>query len=120
MKESNRQKKFGRLIQQELSAIFQRDFSVPGGVMLTVTVVRSTPDLAIARIYVSVFPEAKGGETVAHLNESMKEIRHLLGRRIRQNVRHIPELEFFLDDTLQEVERMDRLFDEIKQSDPDA
>lgn len=114
MKESNRQKKFGRLIQQELSSIFQRDFEVPPGVMLTVTVVRSTPDLAIARIYISVFPDAKAAEVIQHLTDSSREIRHLLGRRIRQNVRHIPELEFFLDDTLQEVERMDKLFDEIK------
>lgn len=115
MKESNRQKKFGRLVQQELSSIFQRDFEVPGGVMLTVTVVRSTPDLGIARIYISVFPEAKGAETIDFLNENAKEVRYQLGRRIRRNVRHIPELEFFLDDTLQEVDRMEQLFEDIKE-----
>lgn len=120
MKESNRQKKFGRLVKEELSSIFQREMPIPGGVMVTVTVVRSTPDLGIARVYISVFPDAKGPETIDYLNKNTKEARGYLGRRIRQSVRHIPELEFFLDDTLQEVERMDGLFDQIKDPGTDA
>lgn len=118
MKESNRQKKFSKVILQEMSEIFQREVQVPGNPMLTVTVVRATPDLGIARIYISVFPEAQSKDVETHLNEVNKEIRHLLARRIRKQVRHIPELEFFIDDTMAEVKHMDGLFDQIKLDKP--
>ncbi len=117
MKESNRQKKFGKLIMKEISEILQRDFKVPNAPMLTVTVVRATPDLAIARVYISVFPDAQGPPAIEYLTENQWEVRRYLGQRIRQQVRHIPELEFFLDDTPQVVERMDELFDQIKNKD---
>lgn len=116
MKESNRQRKFARVIQKEMSEIFQKEISIPGSPMVTVTVVRATPDLRIVRVYTSVFPDAQGPETVAYLRETVRETRHLLAQRIRKQVRYIPDLEFFLDDTLQEVEKMDRLFDQIKPS----
>lgn len=120
MKESNRQKKFGKLIQKEIGEMLQREISIPGGPMLTATVVRATPDLAIARIYISVFPDNKGPEALESLEEQKWEIRHQLARRIRHQVRQIPELEFFLDDTAQEVSRMDDLFKQIKGDDNEA
>lgn len=113
MKESNRQKKMGKLILKEMSELFQRDFSISNGAMMTIHVVRVTGDLGIARLYISVFPDAKGQETIDFLMSSKQEIRHLLGRRIRQQVRHIPELQFYLDDTLQEVEQMGELLTSV-------
>ena len=109
MKESNRQKKMGRLILKEMSELFQRDFPLTNGAMMTIHVVRVTTDLAIARLYISVFPDGKGQETIDYLLENKGEIRHLLGRRIRKQVRHIPELQFYLDDTLQEAEHIGEL-----------
>jgi ribosome-binding factor A len=113
MNESNRQKKFGRLIQKEISEILQREVKVQGEPMLTVTVVRGTPDLKSARIYISVFPDGKGQAAVDELNERIWEVRNALGRRVRQQLRFVPEVQFFLDDTLQEVAYMDRLFSKI-------
>lgn len=113
MLESNRQKKFSKLILKELSEIFQREVQVPDAPMLTVTVVRSTPDLGIARAYISVFPDEKAPGALSFLEENNREIRQLLARRIRKQVRHIPELEFFIDDTLNEVAHMDDLFDKL-------
>lgn len=113
MKESNRQKKMGRLIQKEMGELLQRDFRVSNGAMLTIHVVRVTADLGIARIYVSVFPDNKGQETVDYLLENKHEIRQLLARRIKNVVRHVPELQYYLDDTLQTVEHMDRLLGNV-------
>lgn len=114
MKESNRQKKFGKMLQKELSEIFQREVLLEGSPMLTVTVVRASPDLRMARIFISVFPDGRGEAALEEVTERYKEIRGLLGGRLRQQVRYIPELQFFLDDTMQEVERMDNLFGSIK------
>lgn len=119
MQESNRQKKFARVIQKEIGDILQREITVEGAQMLTVTVVRSTPDLRIARVYISVFPDKAGEAAVEALREDVKHIRHLLAQRIRQQVRHIPELQFYLDDTAREVEHMDQLFDQLHQEDGD-
>lgn len=99
----------GKLILKEMSELLQRDFPITNGAMLTIHQVRATGDLGIARLYISVFPDAKGQETIDFLMESKGEIRHLLARRIRQQVRHIPELQFYLDDTLVEVEKMGNL-----------
>jgi|JI10StandDraft_1071094.scaffolds.fasta_scaffold351909_2 ribosome-binding factor A len=114
MKESNRQKKFGKLIQKELSDVLQRDVQVEGNPMLTVTVVRGTPDLKIARIYISVFPDEKGPAALAELQTRMREVRHILGGRLRHQLRDIPEIQFYLDDTMQAVAHMDRLFGGLK------
>ncbi len=111
--ESNRQKKMGKLLLKEMSELFQRDFTISNGAMMTIHVVRVTSDLGIAKLYISVFPDSKGGETMEYLMEHKREIRHLLGRRIRKQVRHIPELQFYLDDTLQEVEHIDRLITSV-------
>ena len=113
MKESNRQKKLGKVVQKELSQIFQREIKVPGAPMLTVTVVRVTGDLRLARAYISIFPDSQGKPALAALGRMTREIRHHLAQRIKQQVRHIPDLEFYLDDTAQEVAHMDALFSRI-------
>lgn len=114
MKESNRQKKFGKLIQKELSEVLAREFSVEGSPMLSVTVVRGTPDLKIARIYVSVFPDDKAQLALAELTTRNREVRQLLAARLRHQLRFIPELQFYLDDTLNEVDQLEKLFQQIK------
>jgi ribosome-binding factor A len=114
MKESNRQKKFGKLIQKELSEVLAREFSIEGSPMLSVTVVRGTPDLKIARIYVSVFPDDKAPLAIGELSTRNREVRQLLAGRLRHQLRFIPELQFYLDDTLHEVDQLEKLFQQIK------
>lgn len=117
MKESNRQKKFSKLIQKELSEILQWELKAPGQPMLTVSVVRSSPDLRVCKIYVSVFPDAQQDSVLKWFGTNDWEIRQHLARRIRKQVRYVPELHFYIDDTLQEVEAMDDLFDQLKKED---
>jgi ribosome-binding factor A len=111
--ESKRQQKFAGVIQQDLAAIFQREASsyLPN-TMVTITKVRVTPDLAIARIFLSFF---NGNTQLAlqTIKQHASEIRYKLGAKIKDQVRIIPQLEFFIDDTSEYVERMDKIFDKI-------
>ena len=117
MKESNRQKKFSRLVQRELSEIMQREIEVPGNPIITPTVVRSSPDLRDCKIYVSIFPDEKIQETEEYLLDNLREIRQLLARRIGKQVRFIPDLRIFLDDSHSYAANIDQLFDKIKEED---
>jgi ribosome-binding factor A len=114
MKESNRQKKFGKLLQKELSEIFQREIVFEGGPMITVTVVRASPDLRVTKVFISVFPDEMGPKVALEVESKTKEIRHLLSQRIKTQVRYMPELSFFLDDTLSEVEKMEDLLSSLR------
>jgi ribosome-binding factor A len=117
MKESTRQKKLGKLVQKELSEIFQREISIASNMMLTVTIVRVTGDLREARAYISVFPGNQAPRAIKELTKRRKEIRGILGQRIRQQVRHIPEIVFYIDDTHQAVTHIESLLAGIKQPD---
>lgn len=112
--ESKRQQRFGGVIQQDLAEIFLRDGSawLPG-TMITVTRVRMTPDLGIARIYLSFFNVQDSEESITKIRARTKDIRFKLGRKIKNQAKNVPELEFFADDSLQYTEQMDKLFDEI-------
>jgi ribosome-binding factor A len=104
--DSTRQLKFAKLIQKEIGDLFQKEGkNYYGNSFITVTGVRITPDLSIARIYVSTFHE-KGEDVLGKLNTHKREIRHKLGLRIRTQARVIPELEFFIDDSLDYAEKM--------------
>ncbi|MBR4997864.1 MAG: 30S ribosome-binding factor RbfA [Bacteroidaceae bacterium] len=107
--ESTRQSKIARLIQKELSEIFLLQAKSMNGVLVSVTAVRVSPDLSIARVYISVFPSERGDEIVKSLNSNMKAIRFDLGNRLRHQLRIIPELKFFIDDSLDYLERIDEL-----------
>lgn len=107
--ESTRQSKIARLIQKELSEIFLLQAKSMNGVLVSVTAVRVSPDLSIARVYISVFPSERGGEIVKNLTANMKAIRFDLGNRLRHQLRIIPELKFFIDDSLDYLERIDEL-----------
>lgn len=107
--DSTRQLKYARLIQKEISDIFQKegkDFY--GSAFVTVTGAKVTPDLSIARIYLSVFKN-QGEQVIEQLTLHAREIRRKLGSKIRNQARIIPELEFFLDDSLDYAEKMDKI-----------
>lgn len=107
--ESTRQSKIARLIQKELSELFLLQAKSMPGVILTVSAVRVTSDLSIAYVYLSIFPSARGEEIIANINENVKTIRYDLGKRLRHQLRIIPELKFFLDDSLDYFEKIDSL-----------
>ncbi len=113
--ESKRQQKFAGVIQEDLAAIFQREgMNYLPNTLVTITKVRVTPDLAIARIFLSFFGNTTNlQQSLANIKLHASEIRYKLGARIKDQVRIIPQLEFFIDDTSEYVERMDKIFDKI-------
>lgn len=107
--ETPRQNKISRLIQKELSEIFLLQTKSMNGVLVSVSAVRISPDMSIARVYLSVFPSERSQEIVKNINDNMKSIRYELGTRVRHQLRIIPELKFFVDDSLDYAERIDEL-----------
>ena len=108
--DSIRQNKVGRLIQRDLSEMFQRECKeVALGAMLSVTTVRVSPDLSYARVYVSIFPSEKTEAVLASLEEKNKQIRFILGKKIGKQTRIVPELRFFVDDSLDYIDHIDSL-----------
>ena len=107
--ETTRQNKISRLIQKELSEIFLLQTKSMNGVVVSVSAVRISPDMSIARVYLSVFPSERSQEIVKNINDNMKSIRYELGTRVRHQLRVIPELKFFVDDSLDYAERIDEL-----------
>ena len=108
--ESTRQLKVGRQLQRDLAEIFQQQgMNAYHGAMITVTSVRMSPDLALAKIWVSIFPSDRGKEVLTLLHKQVKTIRGALGRRVAKQLRIVPELVFMVDDSLDYVERIDSL-----------
>jgi ribosome-binding factor A len=108
--DSVRQNKIARLIQKELATLLQAEAkNLFPGRMITVTIVRVTPDLAMAKVYLSIFPQVKDENIVAQVTEHAKHFRSLLGKNIRHQVRVIPELVFYLDDSMDYFEHIDKL-----------
>ena len=107
--ETTRQNKISRLLQKELSEIFLLQTKAMPGTLVSVSAVLISPDMSIARVYLSVFPSEKAEEIVKNINENMKTIRYELGTRVRHQLRIIPELKFFVDDSLDYIEKIDSL-----------
>lgn len=107
--QETRQNRIARLLQKELAQIFQSQTRMMHGVMVSVTRARVSPDLSICTAYLSIFPSEKGEEIISNINKNEKTIRYELGTRIRNQVRIIPELRFFIDDSLDYIERIDEL-----------
>lgn len=108
--DSTRQQKFSRLIQKEIAEIFQFDMKGKfGGIMITVTQVRVSPDLGVAKIHVSLFPVKEKEQVLELIKKNTSEIRGLLGKRIRHQARIIPALMFYIDDSLDYAEHIDKL-----------
>ena len=112
--ETTRQNKIARLIQKELSDIFQRQTSAMRGVLVSVSVCRISPDLSVCRVYLSVFPSERAEEIVGNINANQRQVRYELGTRVGKQLRIIPELKFFLDDSLDYLENIDKLLSEDK------
>ncbi len=107
--ESTRQAKISRLLQKELSEIFRQQTAKTQGVLVSVSVVRVSPDLSVARAYLSVFPSDKGNTILENVNRNAKSIRYELAQKVRYQLRKTPELTFFLDDSLDYIENIDNL-----------
>jgi ribosome-binding factor A len=112
--ESKRQQRFAGVIQQDLAELFQREGNAwAPGAFITVTKVRVTPDLAIARVFLSFLNTNTAKDDIKSIKTKTNEIRYKLGARIKNQARIVPQLEFFLDDTNEYVEHMDKIFEEI-------
>ena len=110
---TTRQNKVSRMLQKEMGDIFQREGnSMFPGKMTTVTRVEVTSDLGQARIFLSVFPAAEKEDFEKTFQNRGSHIRHELGNRIRHQLRAVPELNFFLDDSLDYLDNIDRLLKE--------
>ena len=108
--QTTRQQKVARQIQRDLAEIIRaRGMAAYDGAMLTVSGVKITPDLALAKVYVSVFPSAKATDVMDQLGEETSRLRGELGRRVSKQLRIVPELVFYLDDSLDYVEHIDEL-----------
>ena len=107
--QETRQNKIARLLQKELSVIFQEQTRSLHGVMVSVTRVKVSPDLSICTAYLSIFPSEKAEELIQNITKNEKQVRYELGTRVRYQLRIIPELRFFIDDSLDYIERIDEL-----------
>ena len=107
--QETRQNRIARLLQKELSLIFQSQTRLMHGVMVSVTRTRVSPDLSICTAYLSVFPSDKGEELLKNVEANTKTIGYELGTRVHNQLRIIPELRFFIDDSLDYIERIDEL-----------
>ena len=111
--ETTRQNKISRLIQKELSDMFQRQTAAMRGIIVTVSACRISPDMSSCRVYLSVFPSQKAEEIVDNVNANVKSVRFELGKRVRMQLRIIPELKFFIDDSLDYDEHIGQLLSKV-------
>ncbi len=112
---SIRTERVAAVIQKDLGEILQQNYQMKGS-MVTVTRVRMTPDLSIAKVYISVFDPQRDQDTVfQHINDHIQEIRYELAGRIRHQVRRIPELHFYVDDSSEYVNRIESLFNKVEE-----
>ena len=110
---SNRQQKVAKQLQKDLGEIIQsQGMSTYKGTMISVTEVRVSPDLALAKVFLSIFPSAKAKEAMEVINENNKSIRGELGKRVRHQLRIVPELTFFIDESLDRLQQIDDLLNQ--------
>ena len=113
MQENKRQKQIAGLLNEELSAIFHRlGLNMVEGGMVSISSVKITPDLLEARVYLSIF-QADGNAVLKRIEDRKWEIKKELASKIKQQLRRVPELKLFLDDTLDNVFKMEEIFKEI-------
>lgn len=107
--ETTRQAKISRLLQKELSEIFRRQTAKIGNCMVSVSSVKVSPDLSVAKAYLSVFPSEKAPEVIESVNNQAKTIRYELAQNVRFQLRRCPDLQFYLDDSIDYLENIDKL-----------
>ncbi|MGJ8591499.1 MAG: 30S ribosome-binding factor RbfA [Aquaticitalea sp.] len=110
MEESHRQKKIGGILQQDLVEVLQGAATKGGlrGIIISVSKVNVTADLSIAKVYLSIFPNKEGAELLKGIRSNTPLIRHELAQRTKNQLRRMPNLEFFIDDSLEYIERIDK------------
>ncbi len=112
--ESTRQHKYARLLQKELGEIFQQDTKhLFGKAFITITLVKISPDLGFAKVYLSMFLVDNRDDMLDKINERKNQIRKLLGQRIGKQVRIVPEIAFYIDDTEDHAQKIDKLIDNL-------
>lgn len=107
--QETRQNRIARLLQKELSLIFQSQTRQMRGVMISITRAKISPDLSVCTAYLSIFPSERGEELLQNINNNVATIRYDLGQKVRNQLRIIPELRFFIDDSLDYIDRIDTL-----------
>ena len=111
--ETTRQNKISRLIQKDMADILQKEGKdLFQGSLISVTQVRITSDLSIARVYLSVFPSDKGAGIVLEIKKMSSKLRGQLGLKVGKQLRIVPQLDFYLDDSLDYIDNIDRLLKE--------
>jgi ribosome-binding factor A len=107
--ETNRQKKIGALLQRDLVDILQGEIRKNGihNLVISISKVTVTTDLSIAKVYISIFPESKAVELLAAIKSQSPLIKHELAQRVKLQLRKVPSLNFYLDDTLSYLEKID-------------
>jgi ribosome-binding factor A len=121
MQEGKRQKQIAGLIQEEINTIFQRlSLNIVDGGMVSISSVKITPDLLEARIYLSIFNAPDNKAVLKKIEERAWEVKKELASRVKHQLRRIPELKFFLDDTLDHVFKMEEIFKQIKPFDEEG
>ena len=107
--QATRQEKINRLVQKELSEIFRLETAKMGGVLISVSHVRVSSDLSVARVHLSIFPSERATELLTNINGNATAIRYDLSQRLRYQLRRTPELTFYIDDSLDYIEHIDEL-----------
>ncbi len=107
--ETTRQAKISRLLQKELSEILRLQTAKTHGILVSVSAVRISPDLSIAKAYLSIFPSSKAQDILENITRNAKTIRYELAQKVRFQLRKTPELSFYLDDSLDYIENIDKL-----------
>ena len=107
--EGKRQAKIARMLQKELSEIFRRQTAAMGGVLVSVSAVRVSPDLGVAKAYLSIFPPEKAPEIMENIQRQNKTVRYDLAQAVKSVLRKTPELQFYLDDSLDYIDNIDKL-----------
>jgi ribosome-binding factor A len=108
--ESTRQKKVSRLIQKELAEFFiRKNNEIARGKLVSVTIVRVSPDLSFAKVFLSIFPSVNQEEIIDTIRELAPKIRFELGQKVRNQLRIVPEIAFFRDDSLDYIDNIDKL-----------
>ena len=107
--DNTRLDKVNRLLQKELGEILRQETAKTQGLIVSVSAVRTSPDLSFAKVFLSVFPSEKGKEIIDNINGQQSKIRYSLAQKVRYQLRVMPELRFIIDDSLDYLERIDQL-----------
>ena len=110
MEESQRQKKIGSVLQRDLVDVLQKAATQGGmqGILISVSKVKVTVDLSVAKVYLSIFPNDKAKELIVGIRSNAPLIKHELAQRTRNQLRRMPQLEFFVDDSLEYIDKIDQ------------